>query len=66
LQITSMTNNNKGKELPIRHEESVSDMLEETFDKIFRKKKRSNDVSPHLHEYELNKSTGAVQRVDND
>ncbi len=61
-----MTNNNKGKELPIRHEESVSDMFEETFDKIFRKKKRSNDVSPHLHEYELNKSTGAVQRVDND
>ena len=41
-----------------------SDMFEENFDKIYRKKKKSDDVSPHLHEYELNKSTGNVQKVD--
>jgi hypothetical protein len=29
------------------------------------KKKRSDDVSPHLQEYELNKSTGELQKVDN-
>jgi hypothetical protein len=27
-----------------------NDMFEENFDKIFRKKKPSDDVSPHLHE----------------
>jgi hypothetical protein len=41
-----------------------NEMFEKNFDLIFRKKKRSDDVSPHLHEYELNKSTGAVQKVD--
>jgi hypothetical protein len=41
-----------------------SDMFEENFDKIFRKKKRSDDVSPHLHEYELNKSTGEIQKKE--
>ena len=40
-----------------------SDMFEKNFDTIFRKKKNSDDVSPHLHEYELNKSTGEVQKV---
>jgi hypothetical protein len=39
-------------------------MFEENFDKIFRKKKRIDDVSPHLHEYELNKSTGEVQKKE--
>jgi hypothetical protein len=33
-------------------------------DLIFRKKKPSDDVSPHLHEYELNKSTGEVQKKE--
>ena len=42
----------------------TSDMFEENFDKIFKKKKPSDDVSPHLNEYELNKSTGEVQKVD--
>ena len=28
-------------------------------------KKRSDDVSPHLQEYELNSSTGELQKVDN-
>ena len=46
-----MTNDNKDKELPITHEELVSEML------------KNPEV---LAEYELNKSTGAVQRVDND
>lgn len=41
-----------------------SEMFEKNFDAIFRKKKRSDDVSPHLHEYELNKSTGEVQKKD--
>jgi hypothetical protein len=41
-----------------------NEMFEKNFDLIFRNKKRSDDVSPHLHEYELNKSTGAVQKVD--
>ena len=41
-----------------------SDMFEKNFDAIFRKKKPSDDVSPHLHEYELNKSTGEVQKVE--
>jgi len=49
LQITSMTNDNKEKELPITHEELVSEIL------------KNPEV---LAEYELNKSTGAVQRVD--
>jgi hypothetical protein len=41
-----------------------NDMFEENFDKIFRKKKLSDDVSPHLYEYELNKSTGEVQKKE--
>jgi len=41
-----------------------NEMFEKNFDLIFRKKKASDDVSPHLHEYELNKSTGEVQKVD--
>ena len=40
-----------------------NEMFEKNFDAIFRKKKNSDDVSPHLHEYELNKSTGEVQKV---
>lgn len=36
-----------------------SEQFEKNFDLIFRKKKET------LPEYELNKSTGAVQKVDN-
>jgi hypothetical protein len=32
------------------------------WDKIFKKKKNSDDVSPHTYEYELNKSTGEVEK----
>jgi len=41
-----------------------SDMFGDNFDKIFRNKKKSDDVSPHLHEYQLNKSTGEVEKVE--
>lgn len=41
-----------------------SDMFEEGHERIFGKKKKSDDVSPHLHEYQLNKSTGEVEKVE--
>jgi hypothetical protein len=37
--------------------------FEDNWDKIFNKKKKSNDTSPHLVEYELNKSTGELVRL---
>ena len=37
-------------------------VFEDNFDKIFRKKVNSPDVSPHAYEYELNKSTGEVEK----
>ena len=53
----------------------ASDMFEENFDKIFRKKEKKEESridivgqngNEGLHyEYELNKSTGEVQKVDN-
>ncbi len=39
---------------------------QDNWDKIFKKKKNSDDVSPHAYEYELNKSTGEVQKVNHD
>lgn len=36
--------------------------FEENFDRIFRSKKPSDDVSPHTYEYELHPSTGEVQK----
>ena len=51
LLTTLMTNDNKEQAPTITHEELVSEML------------KNPEV---LAEYELNKSTGAVQRVDND
>jgi hypothetical protein len=36
--------------------------FEENFDRIFGKKKRSDDISPHAYEYELNKFTGEVEK----
>ena len=41
-----------------------SKQFEENFDRIFRSNKPSDDVSPHTHEYEyeLNKSTGEVEK----
>lgn len=35
---------------------------QDNWDKIFRKKQNSDDVSPHAYEYELNKSTGNVEK----
>lgn len=37
--------------------------FEENWDNIFNKKKKSDDTSPHLVEYELNKSTGELERL---
>ena len=57
LQITSMTENKQKPQKPqkpLTHEELVDLMLE------------NEEVYKALAEYELNKSTGAVQRVDND
>jgi hypothetical protein len=39
-----------------------SDTFESNWDKIFKKEKNSDDVSPHAYEYELNKSTGDVEK----
>ena len=39
------------------------EVFESNFDKIFRSKKKSDDTSPHLIEYELNKSTGELERL---
>ncbi len=41
---------------------SDREVYENNWDKIFGKKK-SNDTSPHLIEYELNKSTGELERL---
>ena len=35
---------------------------QDNWDKIFKKKKNSDDVSPHAYEYELNKATGDVEK----
>ena len=35
---------------------------QDNWDKIFKKKTNSPDVSPHAYEYELNKSTGDVEK----
>ena len=35
---------------------------QDNWDKIFKKEKNSDDVSPHAYEYELNKSTGSVEK----
>jgi len=35
---------------------------QDNWDKIFKKEKNSDDVSPHAYEYELNKSTGDIEK----
>lgn len=49
-----MTESKQKPQKPLTHEELVDLMLE------------NEEVYKALAEYELNKSTGAVQRVDND
>jgi hypothetical protein len=39
-----------------------ADTFESNWDKIFKKNKNSDDVSPHTYEYELNKSTGDIEK----
>jgi hypothetical protein len=36
--------------------------VENNWNKIFKRKENSPDVSPHAYEYELNKSTGDVEK----
>lgn len=36
--------------------------IENNWNKIFKRKENSPDVSPHAYEYELNKSTGKVEK----
>jgi hypothetical protein len=38
------------------------EVFENNWDKIFKRKVNSPDVSPHAYEYELNKSTGDVEK----
>ena len=46
-----------------RRPQLISDEeAQNNWDKIFRKKVNSDDVSPHTYEYELNKSTGEVEK----
>jgi hypothetical protein len=35
---------------------------QDNWDKIFKRKVNSDDVSPHAYEYELNKSTGDIEK----
>jgi hypothetical protein len=35
---------------------------QDNWDKIFKRKVNSPDVSPHTYEYELNKSTGDIEK----
>ena len=43
---------------------SDRDVYEDNWDKIFgKKKKKDSYTSPHLIEYELNKSTGELDRL---
>jgi len=39
-----------------------ADTFESNWDKIFKKKQNSPDISPHAYEYELNKSTGDIEK----
>ena len=36
--------------------------VENNWSNIFKRKENSHDVSPHAYEYELNKSTGEVEK----
>ena len=38
-------------------------VFEDNFDRIFGVKKKDANTSPHLAEYELNKSTGELERL---
>ncbi len=41
----------------------IHNWFDENFDRIFGKKKKDAYTSPHLIEYELNKSTGELDRL---
>ena len=55
----------KKEGINLTEEELANVLIIEDIVTHHHKKKRSDDVSPHLQEYELNKSTGELQKVDN-
>ncbi len=61
--LTSNSTSELGKGSAPRPYSVDADTFESNWDTIFRKKKNSDDVSPHAYEYELNKSTGEVEKT---
>ena len=55
----------KKEGINLTEEELANVLIIEDIVTHHHKKKRSDDVSPHLQEYELNSSTGELQKVDN-
>ena len=54
----------KKEGINLTEEELANVLIVEDIVTHYHKKKRSDDVSPHLHEYELNKSTGELQKKE--
>jgi hypothetical protein len=52
----------KKKGINLTEEELANVLIIEDIVKHHRKKQNSDDVSPHTYEYELNKSTGDVEK----
>jgi hypothetical protein len=52
----------KKEGITLTEEELANVLIIEDIVKHHRKKKNSDDVSPHAYEYELNKSTGDVEK----
>jgi hypothetical protein len=52
----------KKENINLTEEELANVLIIEDIVKHHRKKQNSDDVSPHAYEYELNKSTGDVEK----
>jgi hypothetical protein len=52
----------KKEGINLTEEELANVLIIEDIVKHHRKKQNSDDVSPHAYEYELNKSTGSVEK----
>jgi hypothetical protein len=55
----------KKEGINLTEEELANVLIIEDIVTHHRKKQNSHDVSPHAYEYELNKSTGELQKIDN-
>ena len=53
----------KKENINLTEEELANVLIIEDIVKHHRKKQNSDDVSPHAYEYELNKSTGEVEKT---